>query len=98
MPAQGAYVGLAAPGDVGSWQRECKVINATIFGLVDNALRYPCGWDQKFQFLQIGVQISDVLSLLRGTNSGQEQTKQGILPSRVYVQATIICMHRSLVS
>ncbi|KAM3736455.1 hypothetical protein ACB098_10G165000 [Castanea mollissima] len=24
MPANGAYVGLAAPGDVGSWQRECK--------------------------------------------------------------------------
>ncbi|KAG5543772.1 hypothetical protein RHGRI_016505 [Rhododendron griersonianum] len=24
MPAKGAYVGLAAPGDVGSWQRECK--------------------------------------------------------------------------
>ncbi|KAI3806676.1 hypothetical protein L1987_22589 [Smallanthus sonchifolius] len=24
MPASGAYVGLAPPGDVGSWQRECK--------------------------------------------------------------------------
>ncbi|KAI8550229.1 hypothetical protein RHMOL_Rhmol06G0088100 [Rhododendron molle] len=24
MPAKGAFVGLAAPGDVGSWQRECK--------------------------------------------------------------------------
>ncbi|KAJ9545406.1 hypothetical protein OSB04_025113 [Centaurea solstitialis] len=24
MPANGAYVGLAPPGDVGSWQRECK--------------------------------------------------------------------------
>ncbi|GAA0161447.1 lyase [Lithospermum erythrorhizon] len=23
-PAKGAYVGLAVPGDVGSWQRECK--------------------------------------------------------------------------
>lgn len=24
MPANGAYVGLAPPGDIGSWQRECK--------------------------------------------------------------------------
>lgn len=24
IPANGAYVGLARPGDVGSWQRECK--------------------------------------------------------------------------
>ncbi|KAL8058535.1 hypothetical protein ABFX02_03G025100 [Erythranthe guttata] len=24
IPASGAYVGLAPPGDVGSWQRECK--------------------------------------------------------------------------
>ncbi|KAL8096326.1 hypothetical protein AgCh_037332 [Apium graveolens] len=24
LPANGAYVGLAPPGDVGSWQRECK--------------------------------------------------------------------------
>ncbi|KAK9271338.1 hypothetical protein L1049_026928 [Liquidambar formosana] len=24
IPANGAYVGLASPGDVGSWQRECK--------------------------------------------------------------------------
>ncbi|KAL1214218.1 hypothetical protein V5N11_034747 [Cardamine amara subsp. amara] len=24
IPANGSYVGLAAPGDVGSWQRECK--------------------------------------------------------------------------
>ncbi|KAJ1393114.1 Rhamnogalacturonate lyase [Sesbania bispinosa] len=24
VPAKGAYVGLAPPGDVGSWQRECK--------------------------------------------------------------------------
>lgn len=24
--ASGAYVGMAPPGDVGSWQRECKVI------------------------------------------------------------------------
>ncbi|KAH9756096.1 rhamnogalacturonan endolyase [Citrus sinensis] len=24
IPAKGAYVGLAPPGDVGSWQRECK--------------------------------------------------------------------------
>ncbi|KAL4558971.1 hypothetical protein LXL04_031097 [Taraxacum kok-saghyz] len=24
MPTNGAYVGLAKPGDVGSWQRECK--------------------------------------------------------------------------
>ncbi|KAJ4701497.1 Rhamnogalacturonate lyase family protein [Melia azedarach] len=24
IPAKGAYVGLAAPGDVGSWQKECK--------------------------------------------------------------------------
>ncbi|KAB5568800.1 hypothetical protein DKX38_002593 [Salix brachista] len=24
IPANGAYVGLALPGDVGSWQRECK--------------------------------------------------------------------------
>lgn len=27
IPANGAYVGLAPPGDVGSWQRECKVIS-----------------------------------------------------------------------
>lgn len=26
IPANGAYVGMAPPGDVGSWQRECKVI------------------------------------------------------------------------
>jgi len=25
MSAIGAYVGLAPPGDAGSWQRECKV-------------------------------------------------------------------------
>ncbi|KAI7734929.1 hypothetical protein M8C21_010365 [Ambrosia artemisiifolia] len=25
IPANGAYVGLVPPGDVGSWQRECKV-------------------------------------------------------------------------
>ena len=25
MQANGAYVGLALPGEVGSWQRECKV-------------------------------------------------------------------------
>lgn len=31
MTANGAYVGLAAPGDVGSWQRECKVIFLTFF-------------------------------------------------------------------
>lgn len=24
-PANDAYVGLASPGDAGSWQRECKV-------------------------------------------------------------------------
>ncbi|KAK4742104.1 hypothetical protein SAY87_000105 [Trapa incisa] len=24
IPAEGAYIGLAPPGDVGSWQRECK--------------------------------------------------------------------------
>lgn len=28
ISANGAYVGLAPPGDVGSWQRECKVIFA----------------------------------------------------------------------
>lgn len=27
MGGQSAYVGLAAPGEVGSWQRESKVIN-----------------------------------------------------------------------
>lgn len=27
LPASGAFVGLSAPGEVGSWQRECKVIN-----------------------------------------------------------------------
>lgn len=27
--ANGAYVGLAPPGDNGSWQRECKVICLT---------------------------------------------------------------------
>ncbi len=27
MWAQSAYVGLAAPGEVGSWQRESKVRN-----------------------------------------------------------------------
>lgn len=26
IPANGAYVGLAPPGDVGSWQSEVKVI------------------------------------------------------------------------
>ena len=26
VPGNGSYVGLALPGDVGSWQRECKVI------------------------------------------------------------------------
>lgn len=26
ISAEGAYIGLAPPGDVGSWQRECKVI------------------------------------------------------------------------
>ena len=26
IPGDGAFVGLAPPGDVGSWQRECKVI------------------------------------------------------------------------
>lgn len=25
IPAKHAYVGLAPPGDAGSWQRECKV-------------------------------------------------------------------------
>lgn len=25
ISAKNAYVGLAPPGDVGSWQRECKV-------------------------------------------------------------------------
>ncbi|XP_052190282.1 uncharacterized protein LOC127799982 isoform X3 [Diospyros lotus] len=29
IPANGAYVGLAPPGDVGSWQRECKVVTLT---------------------------------------------------------------------
>jgi len=23
--AEGAYIGVAAPGEAGSWQRECKV-------------------------------------------------------------------------
>lgn len=26
MPTNGAYVGLATPGEAGSWQRECKVL------------------------------------------------------------------------
>ena len=26
IPGNGSYVGLALPGEVGSWQRECKVI------------------------------------------------------------------------
>lgn len=26
VSATGAYVGLALPGEVGSWQRECKVV------------------------------------------------------------------------
>ena len=29
IPANGSYLGLAAPGDVGSWQREYKVISLT---------------------------------------------------------------------
>lgn len=30
IPASGAYVGLAPPGEAGSWQRECKVIQGNI--------------------------------------------------------------------
>ena len=30
LSAKGAYVGLATPGDVGSWQRECKVTSKYI--------------------------------------------------------------------
>lgn len=30
--AQGAYVGLAPQGDVGSWQRECKVTETFLSG------------------------------------------------------------------
>lgn len=31
IDARYAYVGLAAPGDVGSWQRESKVFHLTLF-------------------------------------------------------------------
>jgi hypothetical protein len=34
MWAQSAYVGLAAPGEVGSWQRESKVIFGRHFLLI----------------------------------------------------------------
>lgn len=30
MPATDAYVGLAAPGDVGSWQTENKVLRVDV--------------------------------------------------------------------
>lgn len=30
ISASGAYVGLAPPGEAGSWQRECKVIQGNI--------------------------------------------------------------------
>lgn len=32
ISAQSAYVGLAPQGDVGSWQRECKVIETFLSG------------------------------------------------------------------
>lgn len=32
ISAQGAYVGLAPQGDVGSWQRECKVTETFLSG------------------------------------------------------------------
>lgn len=31
ISASGAFVGLAKPGDAGSWQRECKVAFANSF-------------------------------------------------------------------
>lgn len=37
IPADGAFVGLAAPGDVGSWQREAKVYTYMFsFWLINN--------------------------------------------------------------
>ena len=55
IPANGAYVGLAPPGDVGSWQRECKVIFLTSILISVWATTQADDifflWLQKFSFL-----------------------------------------------
>lgn len=36
-PAKGAYVGLAPPGEAGSWQTECKVNSFDTFSSVQSS-------------------------------------------------------------
>lgn len=41
MPASGAYVGLALPGELGSWQNESKVHSHLIILQIAHAFFFP---------------------------------------------------------
>jgi hypothetical protein len=67
--ASGAYVGLALPGEAGSWQRECKVNQHAMYitpGFCSqNELCCIVLLEYKF--------YSHILHCYRDTNSGVEQ-------------------------
>ena len=83
-------MGLAAPGQVGSWQLESKVTKFCIVFLnvlgIASVLSYSYKLTRRYSHLATRV-----------TNFGPKQMKVGISQSMAYGPATIIFMHGSLV-
>lgn len=70
LPANGAFVGLAPPGEVGSWQLESKVSLQIVFldHITINLFR-------KLNELM----LASILLIYRAINSGQKQMQMVIL-------------------
>ena len=88
MPAAGAYVGLAPPGNAGSWQRENKVFS------LENHVRLSVLLKLRLYFLSSN-QVLIVVAFSNSTraiNFGQQSTKVAHLPLATYVLVTITFM------
>lgn len=89
MPANSAYVGLAAPGDAGSWQRESKVWLTSFF--------YFLSFFEIVEFSLNCIVFICYLDLIRVTNFGPNLMKAANLPLGIFVLENTIFLHLCLV-
>lgn len=89
IPANGAYVGLAPPGDVGSWQTEVKVNE------IENKKKNIIIKRTLINIFGVRNTISHIIikSILRVINSGRKPTRTVTSRSITCGPATIASMH-----
>lgn len=70
LPANGAFIGLAPPGEVGSWQTESKVS-------LGNCIFAPYKYDI---YSSNELMVKSIFLIYRDISSGQKQKQMVVLP------------------